>query len=534
MIRGVIDISDILYYVLMTFIGATIAYVNVIKIRISNPLDLYRRATYVLVTVGLVIFWMIYLSRGLELRYDLTQSKKYTLSNATKDLIKKEGKVTIEVYSSSNLPSSYKYALSEIKNTLTDYSLVGGNNINIQYIDTKGKETELSTIGIQPIQFNEVSNDQFQSKQGYLGVVVKNEAGDKKELIPFVNSINDIEYQLTRLINKVKQTNLLKIAIASGNGEYDQFAEYNGFASVLKDSFTVESIYIPAVDSKDPKANSALNLEGISILVIPNPTTKYTDDALSTIKDFLNKGGKVIYAVDSQLVADNGQITAYEENKSSQNELFSELGVKVSKEMVYDLANPSTVTIQTQMGFPLTIQYPFFINAEKASESISYLPKNILLPWSNYLVLEGDGWENIYTTSDKAGLQGEPYNIAPMQEMPQTDLQKRALIAQKSFENNGKLIAVANGRIFKDAYLQGAENNLNFLLSLSESLGQSSALSEIKAKNYFNSQFTSVDLDKRNLIRFGSVGSSFALLMLIGAYRIMRRRILIKSIESSV
>lgn len=523
--RGVIDVGDVLYYLLLTFIGATIAYVNVIRIRISNTIDLYRRAIFVLGVVGLITFWMIYLSRNFEFRYDITQSKKYTLSKATKDLIKKDGKIDITVYSSSNLPLNYKMIMDEVKNTLSDYKLIGGNNLNVQYVDTKGREAEIEASGIQPMQFNEVSNDQFQLKQGYLGILVKNEAGDKKEVIPFVNSISDVEYQVTRLINKVKQTDLPRVTFASGNGEFDQYKDHQLFSTILQDNFKVDSVYVP---TNDPK--TSLSLEGVSILVLANPTTKYNEESIKKISEFLNNGGKVIYSVDAQNIDENGQITPFEEKKVPQTDLLSSFGLKVSNEIVYDLKNASFVTVQTQSGIPFSLQYPFFVNAELATKDIKFLPPSVLTPWSNYLVTEGNDWKPVYATSDRAGQITEPYNIQPNQNLPQENLSKKVIVAYRDFGNGGRLIAIANARMLKDSYLSNSQTNMNFAYSIAESLGQSVGLSEIKAKDYFNSQFTSVDLYKRNLIKFGSVGSSFALLMLIAAYRILRKRMTIKKI----
>lgn len=540
--RGVLDVGDILYFVLFTIICIVIAKVNIDKSRITNPSKLIKNSILMLAATGLLVFWMIYLSRSFEYRWDLTQAKKYTLSQVSKDILKADGKIKIDVYASTEMPEQFQYTLDEIKNQLKEYKLVAGNNVDIQYIDPKGKESELQGYGITPIQFNVIGNDQFEAKNGYLAILVKNEAGDKQEVIPYVKDINNLEYNIMRLVNKVKADKPSKLAFANGNGEYSQYSGYSTFNKILADNFEVSATYVPGQDieeNKDARKTGQpddLKLDGYSALLIANPTVKYTDEAITKIKDFLNNGGNVIFLVDPTNIdlANGAFVQDFEEGKSTQGDMFADLGITVKNNMIYDLKSRSTVTVNTQSGIPISIPYPLFPMINKVDNSIAYAPESVMAEWPGSLEISDSSWKVLYKTSDRAGEITANYDLDPAQQFSQDNLQSYPIIASKEFDNGGKMVVISNARMFADQYISNSESNILLALSLSESMSPNSGLAQIKAKSLYNSQFTNIAEQAKSTIRFGAPIISFVLLGLIGTQRIIRKRILSRKIAQSL
>ena len=541
MIRGVLKLGDILYFGLLTFIAVSITYVNLQKQRISNKKELYKKAVLIISAVTLLSFGVIYLSQTFKFRIDLTESRKYTLSSATKEVLNKDGKVKIDVYASEGMPQEFKTAFDEVKNILEDYKLEGQDKLEISYLNPKDNEASLRQLGITPIQFSIVGDDQYSTKEGYLGLVMKNEAGDKTQVIPFVRNaedINNLEYQITRMINKIKQSEPTKLAFASGNGEYGEFEDYGLFAQLLGDNFDVQSTYIPAEDietedTKKPEESGTFTLEGTNTLLIANPAVKYTDDALKKIKDFLNNGGKVIYAVDGQNVAPTGQTQPFATDEAPQGDLFADLGAKITTDTLYDLQSYQTVGVTTETGAQIPVPYPLFPRLMRKDASISTMPQVLQTVWPNTLNIEDqNNWKILYESTSRAGVLTGFLNTDPSQNFSPENLKSYPVIAYRDFDNGGKLVMVANARMLTNDYIRNDESLAVFALSLSESFGNNIKLSEIRAKNLFTSNFTKLEENDKNLIRFGAPVISVALLGLLGASRIYRKKRLAKYINT--
>ena len=539
-IRGVLDLGDLLYFLLFIFIGVVVTKVNIDRFRISSPTKLIKNSALIVFASTFSVFWMIYLSRTYEYRIDLTQSTKYTSSPITKDILRSEGKIKIDVYASTDLPLQFQRSLDEVKIQLKDWQQIAGNNIEIQYIDPAGKEAELNALGIGPTQFNVIGDDQFQAKQGYFAIVVKNDSGDKTETIPLIQDINNLEFQMTRLVNRVKAKAPSKLAFASGNGEYTQFDELQSFSQILGENFEIETVYIPGEDlakSTDSKAadQKPFSLEGYSALLIANPTGKYTTDSLNKIKEFMNKGGKVIYIADPQLVdiSQGAQVIPYEEGKTAQLDLFSDLGIKINNDMVYDLKSKSAVTVRNQTGMPITLQYPLFPMLIKDQDIIPYSPELIMGVWPSSLEISDNAWKTIYKTTERSGAISGEFNLDPSQQFKQDNLKPYVVAAQREFDNGGKLIVISNARMITSSFISNSESNVMFALSLSESVSQNAGLAQIKAKDLFNSQFTTIEDNDKSLIRFGAPIASLIILGIIGGSRIIRRKLLANKLALS-
>lgn len=532
-IRGVIDFSGLLYFGILFLLGITISYINLLSIRVSSVKNVYNKVIFTLGIVFLLSFWLTYSTKYLSWRADLTSSRKYTLSQATKDTVQKPGVTKIEVYASNDAPQQFKYNFEEVKYLLTDYKLAGGNNIQITYVDPKGKESQLAQDGISPIQFNVIGNDQFETKQGYLGIKITNESGDKKEIIPYIDNINQLEYQITRLIAKVKETQKQKLAFASGNGEYSRYDEFSILNQILQDNFEVQDVFIPSVTTQNDKTKVALNLNDYKVLIIANPTEKYTDDSINKIKEFLNNGGKVIFLADNLLIDGTAQITPYEENKKPQVDLFNDLGIQIQQGLVYDLQSRATVTMGSPTtGLPINVPYSLFIIGDLTSQKITSLPQKIFIPWGQSLNITDPSWEVLYKSSERAGILNTQ-NLDPMQTFLQTDLKQQNLIALREFENGGSLIVLSTGRIFANDYVANSETNLQFALALSEHYGGAIKIAEIKAKDYYATKFTELDTDQKALIRYGAPALSVALLILIFVINQLQKKYVLKKIYSS-
>jgi ABC-type uncharacterized transport system involved in gliding motility auxiliary subunit len=88
-------------------------------------------------------------------RIDLTEDKQYTLSKATKDILKElDEKVTVKAYFSENLPPDFIRARKDFEDMLIEYNRLSGGKISYEFInpnkDVKLEEEALQA-GIQTV-----------------------------------------------------------------------------------------------------------------------------------------------------------------------------------------------------------------------------------------------------------------------------------------------------------------------------------------------------------------------------------------------
>ena len=86
----------------------------------------------------------------------------------------------------------------DITDVLDEFQAYAGGNISVKFIDpteNPALQQELRFMGIPQVQLNIIEKDQAQLTNVYLGMAIF--YADKKEVIPFISSTSNLEYDLT-------------------------------------------------------------------------------------------------------------------------------------------------------------------------------------------------------------------------------------------------------------------------------------------------------------------------------------------------
>src|SRR5665213_2217918 len=123
--------------------------------------------------VGIIVFINI-ISNYVFTRFDLTSEKRYTLSPATKDILKKlDDVVYVKVYLEGDFPSGFKNLRNSAKEMLDEFRAYAGDNLQYEFINP-------NTIS------NKDERDKFHQQlmdQGLLPIDLKtNEKGTKSSI----------------------------------------------------------------------------------------------------------------------------------------------------------------------------------------------------------------------------------------------------------------------------------------------------------------------------------------------------------------
>ncbi|MEO8665990.1 MAG: Gldg family protein [Ignavibacteria bacterium] len=359
----------------------------------------------VAIIIGIIIVINV-ISKRVFTRADLTKNNSYTLSPVSKDIVSNlDDKLLIKAYFSNNLPPPYNNLRRQVQDILDDYRSYSKGNVNYEFLNPtsvgEGEGNELDKeaqkYGIQPVQIQAMDNDKLEVKKAYLGLVFL--YGGKQETIPVVQSADNLEYQITSLIKKMTSDVKRKIGFVSGHGEVD-LSKLAQIKSVLDEQYETVPVDLKTVASIDPT---------MSALIIMSPKTPFNESDKFKIDQFIMNGGNVAFLIDKIVPNFQQQVVIGNELKVNLDDLLFQYGIKIDNDLIRDL-QCSAVQVQSQIGFPISVNYPFFpviTNIAKDNPAFQNI-KSVVLTFASSLdsnVIAGKNikFTPLLTTSDRSG-----------------------------------------------------------------------------------------------------------------------------------
>lgn len=300
-------------------------------------------------------------------RFDLTQDKRFTLSEVTENIVAKVNHpVVIDVYLEGNFPQGFKKLQSETKQLLEE---IEGRNeyIKFQFIDplVGGDENEnlkkLYNQGIKPVTLT--VNDKGIQTQALVFPWAVMSSGDKSVKVQLLKnlmgadtedkvvvSIQHLEYAFADALQKITEEKQKKIAILKGNGELEDIFIAD-FLMAARDSYHIAPFTLDSVATSPVRTLDLL--KEFDLIVVAKPTIPFTEQQVEVLDQFVMHGGKSMWFLD-QVQADfdsirtNGSILAYNKDNSL-GELLFKYGVRINPTLVKDeIATPVKIAIGKQ------------------------------------------------------------------------------------------------------------------------------------------------------------------------------------------
>lgn len=308
----------------------------------------------IIVVIAIIIILNLIFQKW-YLRFDLTAGKIYSISDATKQIISNlPNPVTIKAFVSKDLPSPYNKAAEYLRDILSEYQSYSHHKITYEFIDPKAKPKYARMareMGIMPVRINVMKKDKFEVVQGYLGLAII--YGTKKEVVPVITSVSDLEYIITSKIVKLQTKRQKKIGFLTGQQEIDFFSDaMNRRLQSLRDQYLLEKVKL--------KDKTSLNSD--DLLVIAGPKSNFADTELYFIDRYIMKGKPVLFFLDGFDVS----FKTFIASPISDN-LFSLLrnyGVEVdTNSIIADMQNEQ-IAVSSQNGYFTVrnyLNYPYFL-----------------------------------------------------------------------------------------------------------------------------------------------------------------------------
>ncbi len=278
-------------------------------------------------------------------RLDLTDDQVFTLAPSSIEMVQKlKDPVTVKVYFTDNLPAPYNANRRLLQDKLNEYRAFAGQKFQYQFIspdDEKSKKTA-NEAGVPPIQVQVMENDALQIKNAYMGLTVS--YGGQNEVLPVVQDLSNLEYELTTAIRKLSSENLPKIGFLTGNGEPNPDEVMRFWKQGLEKSYTILQV---EVDSTGQFSNKP------DVLLIIAPSSPLSVSALQALDDYVMQGGKVgffLNRINASIQTGTASIL-----DTGLEQLLEKYGIVLQPNLVQDR---QSAPISAQNG-PFTMQIPY-------------------------------------------------------------------------------------------------------------------------------------------------------------------------------
>jgi gliding-associated putative ABC transporter substrate-binding component GldG len=315
-------------------------------------------------------------------RIDLTGEKRYTLSEATRSMLRKlDDKVTVTILLDGEMPPGFRKLAGSAEDMLSGFRATAPDRIAHRSerpgegLDDSSRIVlydSLQRIGINP------TNVKAQTKKGegsqetllfpgavvsYRGRTVGVDFLQGQSQVSGISSLNNaealLEFKLADAIRRITLDTLPLVGYLSGNGEPLDYRVYDLIERTLRSNYNFRILPIDSV-GVIPTAFSAI--------CIVKPIQRFSEEQKRKVDQYIMHGGKVVWMLDNlyasldSLQRSEGQFIAFDLGLNLEDQLFR-YGVRVNRDLVQDLQNDGIPSVVGNMGDKPQIQvlpWPYF------------------------------------------------------------------------------------------------------------------------------------------------------------------------------
>ncbi|MBT0607908.1 gliding motility-associated ABC transporter substrate-binding protein GldG [Aequorivita echinoideorum] len=310
-------------------------------------------------------------------RFDLTQDKRFTLSEAAKDIVENiNSPIVVDIFLKGNFPPEFKRLQSETEQLLEEFSAYN-SKINFEFIDPteEGPErfqNQFQQFGLTPAQVSVTENGKQSTELVYPWALahydgktvkiplLKNQLGATSE--ERVNSsLQNLQYAFADGFKKLVMAKSRKVAVLKGNGEYDD-RYIADFFSTLRDYYYIAPFTLDSVANNPEKTLRELN--SFDLIVAAQPTEAFSDAEKYILDQYVMNGGKSLWLLDAtQMQTDtiSGKTFVFGKDLNL-NDFFFKYGIRINPNLVKDVYSAPIVLASGEARESQYNQYPWFFS----------------------------------------------------------------------------------------------------------------------------------------------------------------------------
>jgi ABC-2 type transport system permease protein len=522
--RGVVDLRDVVYFASTTGLFLFMALGAVLRDRLSHGRPEWQRLRVGVGVVGVLVVMVNLLGSYLRGRVDLTEGNLYTLEQGTRNLLAElDDIVQVKLFASAELPPELQLQLRDVRDLLADMRGASNGNVIVEDVDPDADEdaaSEAAALGISPVEFNVLRDDEFQVRRGYYGLAVV--YADRSEVTPVIERTDDLEFRLASAIYNMTTTERVGIAYMQGYGAA-RLGDVPGLMQSLGERYDIRALDL---SGEEPPV---ISRDSTEVLVIAGPTEPMDSLAVQRVRDFVDAGGAALLLLEPVRLDEQSPMAI--PLQSGLEALLVDRGVSMMSRLVLDLASSERVNVGRQGIFQVIAPYPLWPIARPASNHAVTSGLNALtMGWAAPLEIQDSvSVQPLWTTSEAGGLHGVGDPILPNQEwnVPEEELAPRTLgvaVTPAEGDGRGRLIVVGDASFIEPQFIQANPGNVSFLANAVDWLAQEEALIRIRSKDRTPPNLVFESDTSRNLLKWGNLVGVPLLFVLFGTLRVTGRR----------
>ncbi len=481
----------------------------------------------ILLLAGILLLVNV-LSQRFFYRLDLTKGGQYTLSKATKDILKDlDSPVTVTAYFSEDLPPDLQNIRRDFQDMLVEYRNASKSMVDYEFIHPAGEEKEQEALenGVRPVMINVREKDQSSQKRAFLGAVLK--MGDQKDVIPLVVSVTGMEYALSTGIKKMAAKDKPFVGIVQGHGE-PPLQDLGQVIQSLSILYNVEPVSLAA------EPGSLSRFRAIALLA---PSDSIPPAELENLSHYLDAGGNLFIGINR--VSGNLQTQSGEVVNTGLETWLQHRGITVEPSFILD-AQCGTVTIQQQQGYFVIntpVEFPYLpLISQFSDHVITKGLEQIVLRFASPLSFTGTtgAFQPILSSSGRAATSPAPTVFDVLnKKWTAADFQQANIPIGGILDNlpgGGKMVVIGDGDFPVGQQGRGAaQDNVSLMVNSIDWLSDDTGLIELRTKGITTRPIKEEYLGeeaagKRSLLKYLNFGLPILLVLLYGVIRSQQQR----------
>lgn len=325
-------------------------------------------------------------------RFDLTQDKRFTLSEEAKEIVDYvDSPIIVDVFLKGSFPPEFRRLQSETEQLLEEFSAYN-SHIKFDFINPteKGNEafqSQFEKFGLTPAQVSVTESGKQSTEFVYPWALahhdgksvkiplLKNQLGATSE--ERVNSsLQNLQYAFADGFKKLATQKSKKIAVLKGNGEYDDRYIADFFAT-LRDYYFIAPFTLDSVATNPEKTFKTL--EGFDLIVAAQPTEAFSDAEKYVLDQYIMNGGKSLWLMDAtqmQMDTVSGNMFAFGKDLNL-NDFFFKYGIRINPNLVKDVYSAPIVLASGDEREAQYNRYPWFFSPLSSSANNHPIVSNI-------------------------------------------------------------------------------------------------------------------------------------------------------------
>nr|WP_314247130.1 gliding motility-associated ABC transporter substrate-binding protein GldG [Capnocytophaga leadbetteri] len=305
----------------------------------------------------LLLLAINYIAQQWHSRIDLTQDKRYTLSETTrKTLSQIQQPLVIDVLLKGNIPTEFKKLQTEAVQLLEEYT-AANDHLIVNFVNPLEDEPNadaaiqnLINNGLQPLQIAQTEAGKSSVEYIFPWAVISD--GKRVEKVRLFidklgttdqervqNSVQRLEYNLSDALHKFTVKKQKKIAILRSNGTLEDVYLYD-FLKTAREYYFIAPFTLDSVATNAEK--TLKDLEKFDLLLVAKPTSPFSDEQKQVIDQYIMNGGRVLWLIDQVNVSledmyKTGGVTMAMPLDLNLTDMFFQYGFRLNYTLINDL-----------------------------------------------------------------------------------------------------------------------------------------------------------------------------------------------------